>query len=439
MNAALYFHKDVFYKRYKNWVLLYNVFDYSNRLKMDLFAADILELVDGSRGKNDILVNMQLHNAEIYEKYNLASVIDYLIEHNFLTFSSSIGKIPKTRQKGPTLDLVNLRLTNACNFRCVHCFPDSSRGYEEGYSAAQIKELIDKLEEYKVLHITFTGGEPFLKPYLIDMIKYANKKGMLVSICTNASLIKEEHISALKTCAIGSIKVSMDGATEHTHSLYRGGNKFDALIEKIRILVDAGLPICINTVFSQLNKKEYREIGNLVKQLGVREFAYNFIVKSGRAAKAWDNLGLDIREKTEILTYYNSFKGQLGQVVVGSKLFPAILQDTLEEDALDKVCGLCLSNIVILADGEVVPCWRLHDLGLSAGNIMKDEFDEVWSNSELFQRIRALKVSSIDKCKECRNNFLCDASCRGLAMQSHGDWYGPPPEPECGLQQLNYG
>lgn len=433
MEEQIYLHRDAFFKKLQGAVILYNVYNYEGRLKMHIVVSRLLESIDGNRTLDGI-VKLFDEQSEIFgsvKGFNAQNVMKYLLDNGFLTLDKDKGKLPQLEQKYPAIDMVNLRVTNSCNFSCSHCFPESSIQKNKELTYEELIDVISELAKYKVLHITLTGGEPFLNNNLLDIAEFANSKGMIVSICTNASLIKDEHISRLKKCAIGSLKVSLDGASAETHDQYRGNGKFEKLIPMIRKLVDAKIYVCINTVISKINFHEYKQISELVKELKVSEFACDTIRKTGRALENWDILALTYEEKLEFTAYFRSLMPKFGDVVIGSRIFPLILNDTIETDHLTKACGLCISNMVILSNGDVTPCWRLFDLGMVSGNIKQSSLDDIWNKSELFIKVRNLEISSLEKCKDCEGKDFCEGSCRAFALANHNNWSGEPDPERC--------
>jgi len=54
-----------------------------------------------------------------------------------------------------------IRVTKACNLRCLHCYVNAGEKLENELSLEEIKSIIDQLAKLKVFSIFFTGGEPF--------------------------------------------------------------------------------------------------------------------------------------------------------------------------------------------------------------------------------------------------------------------------------------
>lgn len=435
MNKIIYFHKNVFYKEYTNCVILYNVFDFEHKMEMSNFVVKIFHLINGENKLCDVVDKFYLSADFTEKKYDIKTILIYLIEKEFLTFEKSVGYIAQSNQKMPLLDLVNLRITNKCNYKCIHCFPDAEI-YSEEFSTEYLLDIIDNLAEYKVVHLTLTGGEPFLNKDLIKIVQYANLKGIVVSICSNASLITDEIIEKLKKCSLGALKISLDGPTALEHDKYRGNGKFDKAIPKIKKIIGNGIPVCINTVFSRINCSVYKEMANLISELKPKEFAFDFIRYSGRAKDNWDELELTDSEKIKIIQYFNQFGTKMNGITLGSDIFTCVIKSSFDKNAEDLSCGICINNIVILSDGTVVPCWRLHDVGVSCGNLHETSFDEIWSNSDVLKKVRTTKTSELEKCGSCNYNRFCDASCRAFALQEHDNWFGPPNSKRCKFEHL---
>jgi MoaA/NifB/PqqE/SkfB family radical SAM enzyme len=86
--------------------------------------------------------------------------------------------------------IVVWNITRTCNLRCVHCYNDS--GLEKPcneITTAKAKEVIDDLAAFDVPSILFSGGEPLMRPDLLELIEYAVGKGLRTVISTNGTLI----------------------------------------------------------------------------------------------------------------------------------------------------------------------------------------------------------------------------------------------------------
>ena len=89
----------------------------------------------------------------------------------------------------------SFELTPKCNFGCYHCYQGDLRQSGRCLQTREIKLIINKMVEIGVLEVVFAGGEPLSRPDFKEIYTYAKKRGMLVRIFTNGSLIDESVLS----------------------------------------------------------------------------------------------------------------------------------------------------------------------------------------------------------------------------------------------------
>ena len=94
---------------------------------------------------------------------------------------------------------INLLVTSKCNLNCEMCnFNHYSKLClnEEELSFDNIKDFIE-LEYKKKPHIFLSGGEPFMREDILDIIKVIKRMGLTCGICTNGVLLDEVKIKEL--------------------------------------------------------------------------------------------------------------------------------------------------------------------------------------------------------------------------------------------------
>ncbi|MBN1981624.1 MAG: radical SAM protein, partial [Chitinivibrionales bacterium] len=90
-----------------------------------------------------------------------------------------------------------LEITKRCNASCDYCYIKDNDSKD--LSTAEIKRIIDKLADAGILFLIFTGGDPFIRDDIIDILEYAVSKNFWkMTIMTNGTLINANHISFLK-------------------------------------------------------------------------------------------------------------------------------------------------------------------------------------------------------------------------------------------------
>ena len=106
----------------------------------------------------------------------------YSKEYDFCKF-----RIPKDGGR------VIWEITNACNYTCSYCIFASTGKIPEGELNTQdIFNTIDELKNNNFKYLKFTGGEPFIRKDMVDILKYSFKNDMICDISTNASFIMKK-------------------------------------------------------------------------------------------------------------------------------------------------------------------------------------------------------------------------------------------------------
>jgi radical SAM protein with 4Fe4S-binding SPASM domain len=127
-------------------------------------------------------------------------------------------------------------------------------------STSQIKNIIDQAVDLGLLWILLTGGEVFLRKDFIELYLYIKKKGLLVSIFTNATLITKEHAKILKKYPPRDIEISVYGVSPEKYARVTRTNYFTKFMTGIENLVSEAVPFSLKTTIMKANYKELKDI-----------------------------------------------------------------------------------------------------------------------------------------------------------------------------------
>ena len=177
------------------------------------------------------------------------------------------SSVPGTRSPHPvSLDdrrgrpLKDLRISvmDRCNFRCPYCMPENQyhRDFQflhsdERLSFDEITRLARLFVERGVTKLRLTGGEPLLRPGLVDLIgELSLIEGVEDLALTTNGILLAQHAAALKGAGLDRVTVSLDALDEATFRRMSGGRGTpERVLEGIDAAVEAGLtPLKINTV-----------------------------------------------------------------------------------------------------------------------------------------------------------------------------------------------
>ena len=188
----------------------------------------------------------------------------------------------RTDGRSKPMKQINLKITNACNLRCKTCGQWGESGYMIGQPTPVVKETLP-LEVYKKMvddvcrfkpWIYIWGGEPFLYPDLLPLLRYMKQKGLIGSVVTNGYFLSR-YAKELVEIGWDSLALSLDG-TREVHDSIRGiEGTFDRLMEAIQTIQDIKKKqgcrrpnITLVTTVSKENAAHLPEIFDIGEQIG---------------------------------------------------------------------------------------------------------------------------------------------------------------------------
>jgi MoaA/NifB/PqqE/SkfB family radical SAM enzyme len=114
--------------------------------------------------------------------------------------------------------------TRTCNLNCIHCYMDSeAKKYSGELTTEEAKQMIDDLADFKVPVLLFSGGEPLIRPDILELAEYAGSKGIRPTLSTNGTLISREVAQRIKDIGVGYVGISLDGLRE-VNDKFRGSS-----------------------------------------------------------------------------------------------------------------------------------------------------------------------------------------------------------------------
>lgn len=130
---------------------------------------------------------------------------------------------------------VYFSLTNRCNLRCKMCdISKNSDNVEDELTTKEVKNIIQQIKEMGIKHLIFSGGEPFLRKDLLEILEFAVKNDIeMVDIITNGILLNDHIIQKLIEIKLNHITFSLDGLRD-TNDEIRGKEVF----KKVEINID---------------------------------------------------------------------------------------------------------------------------------------------------------------------------------------------------------
>ncbi|MFB0564454.1 MAG: radical SAM protein [Candidatus Aminicenantaceae bacterium] len=191
------------------------------------------------------------------------SIVSYVSLPEF----SIWDKVKKER----ILTSFDLEVTARCNFNCRHCCINLPAGdkkaQERELSFKEITKIADEAVSLGSLWCLITGGEPLLREDFFDIYLYLKRKGLLVSIFTNAAILTEEHIKVFNKYPPRDIEVTVYGVTKETFErVTRRPGSFKAFLRGLNLLLESGIKVRLKAMALRSNIHEFPEIVHFCRE-----------------------------------------------------------------------------------------------------------------------------------------------------------------------------
>ena len=139
-----------------------------------------------------------------------------------------------------------LELTARCNNDCRHCYinlPAGDRAARAGeLTLDEIVAVADQAVELGVLWCVLTGGEPLLRPDFPEIYVALKRRGLLITVFTNACLIRPEHVELFRKYPPRDVEITIYGASREVYErVTRVPGSFDAFLRGVRLLEQGGV------------------------------------------------------------------------------------------------------------------------------------------------------------------------------------------------------
>lgn len=188
----------------------------------------------------------------------------------------------------PKRHALAVELTSHCNQHCAYCYNDwrADNGKEVG--ALPSDELLGLLErafsEVEFERVTLTGGEPFARADIFEVLELCRRHGVGVVLISNGGLISDELAARLAPYAPLTVQVTLNGPEAALHEEHVGGVHFEATLAGIRHLRRHGVHVSGCVVSTAKNAARTRETLELFSSLGVDLVALSRFSPAGYAA-----------------------------------------------------------------------------------------------------------------------------------------------------------
>jgi len=299
-------------------------------------------------------------------------------------------------------------------------------------------KIVDEVYDFGAAFFGITGGQPFLRKDLFQVVNYARKKGLNVSIITDGRLMDEIAFENIVKNQV-RISVSIDGAQE-TNDAIRGRGAYAAALSAIAKSSHEGLLNCLVYTFANAgsvtnaNVDDMRHVLDLARRYDARWVVFHgFVPYSNENSTLKADLTPQQYERVcnQLYDLTLEYKGKPG-INVYIPFYARVAKQRgmpdFDEWYNNFFLGRCFFGrfMSVAENGDVIPC--SYNDAYRVGNVKDKSLKQIWAdmqNSEFFSKVKD-KNNLKGKCSVCECLELC-GGCRSAALFYTGDILGSDP------------
>ncbi|MFD2673285.1 radical SAM protein [Marinicrinis sediminis] len=336
--------------------------------------------------------------------------------------------------------------TQACNLHCLHCYSESGcvKPVNE-LDTSEAKAFIDDLASFRVPVLLISGGEPFMRPDLLELAAYAISRGIRVTISTNGTLITANTARQMKQIGISYVGISLDGLQDTHDRFRRQKGAFDRALKGIRHCLDVGQKVGLRLTLHQENLHQLDDMFDLLKEEKIPRACFYHLVYSGRG-QAIQSLDLTANETRQALdtimkrTMEAHARGMQQEILTvdnhADNIYLYLKLRERNPAMAEQVLGrmrLSGGNRTGIAIGEVDWHGNVHPDQFTRnhrlGNIRNQPFSEIWTQTDhpILNGLRDRKPLLEGRCASCNWLDVCNGNFRARAEAVSGRFWSSDP------------
>jgi radical SAM protein with 4Fe4S-binding SPASM domain len=300
--------------------------------------------------------------------------------------------------------VIMIEPTNVCNLKCPLC-PTGAGTLNRPNRFMDwdvYQKTIDELHRDTFMVLLWNQGESFMHQDFLRMVSYAHERGMWTYASTNGHYLAEPD--EVIQSGLGTLLVSVDGASSETYEAYRRSGNFDQVITDLKRLTEAkrrlksATPVIhLQFIVMKHNEHEIEEINRLARECGVDRLTL-------KTVQIYDDGDIDVwLPDSEDQRRYKVVEDEAGSHFAMKHGYP-------------NRCSRLWNQPVVNAGGELAVCCFDKDSDFAMGSMKEGSFRQIWKNRKYmaFRKAVFSKRSQFEMCRNCGEGVKLNLEQRDL-------------------------
>lgn len=292
-----------------------------------------------------------------------------------------------------SLNEITIEVTQQCTNRCIYCSSLSDMQKIERLDRATIIQVVDDAVVLGAKTVSLSGGEPFLREDIAEILDYIHGKGLKVRLYSSGIYSEGDSYSSIPAALLESVKGKLDALIFNYEAidaeLYatimgtRSAN-LALLDETINRAISLGIPVEAHMVPMHYNYRQIPDVLSKLYSMGVSNVSFLRLVPQGR-----------VLENKELVVLNTEEQKELKQILAKSQeAFDGKIRLGLPFSAKRAACGTGSIKLTVRYDGYVFPCEAFKDgmmeieNGVPPENVKKKRLKDIYEESGYLKIVR---------------------------------------------------
>ena len=291
------------------------------------------------------------------------------------------------------LNEITIEVTQQCPNRCIYCSSLSDLGKSEQLDVDVIFGVVDDAIALGAKSVSLSGGEPFLREDIAEIVAYIHAKGVKVRLYSSGIKNDGNRYLPIPVGLLEAIKGKIDtlifnyeaiDADLYATIMGTKAANMALLDESIKRAVSLGIPVEAHLVPMHCNYRQIPDVLSKLYAMGVKNVSFLRLVPQGR-----------VLENKELVEMNNEQQNELKQILQKcQETNQGKIRLGLPFSAKRASCGTGTVKLSVRYDGYVFPCEAFKDgmmiikKGITPENVKEKRLKEIYSNSAYLCSIR---------------------------------------------------
>lgn len=320
-------------------------------------------------------------------------------------------------------------ITHRCPLQCPYCSnPVELERANAELTTEEWRRVIVEMADLGILQIHFSGGEPTVRPDLVELVQQATDAGLYSNLITSAVTLTRDRIADLVDAGLSHVQISFQAADPALANRI-GGHKrgHSRKLEVAAWVREEGLPLTVNAVMHRQNLHELPAMIDMAVALDADRIEIANVQYYGWA----------LRNRAALMPTEAQIEACNRVVAEATERLHGILAiDYVVPDYYARRPKKCMGGwgrqfFNISPSGRVLPCHAAESItGLCFDSVRDNSLAWIWEHSEAFNRYRGTKWMR-EPCRSCDLREVDYGGCRCQAFALTGD--AASTDPACAL------